>query len=117
MPANILIVEDEWLIAEDYASVLRGAGHSIVGPCATVETALSTIKENPVELALLDMELIGETSFPVAQCLRERNIPFAFLSGHGMRDLPPAMRDQQILPKPIEHAALLAAVEQLSATD
>lgn len=113
MPASILIVEDEWLIAEDYASTLRGAGHRVVGPCSTVKSALSAIEQNPVDAALLDMELGGEKSFPVAERLHERDIPFTFFSGHAERELPHNLRGQQVLSKPVERATLLATVARM----
>ncbi|MGN7295110.1 response regulator [Rhizobium sp. SAFR-030] len=113
MPVNILIVEDEWLIAEDYAATLRDAGHEIVGPCATARAAISSIAENPVDAAFLDMDLFGEKSFPVAEELKGRNIPFVFLSGHSTRELPSGMREHQVLSKPVERAALLAAVTRM----
>ncbi|MBZ9936973.1 response regulator [Mesorhizobium sp. BR1-1-16] len=114
MTANVLIVEDEWLIAEDHAAALRGADHRVVGPCSTVQAALIAIDENLVDMALLDIELRDEKSFAVAERLEERNIPFAFLSGHGTQELPPGMRDRDVLSKPLERATLIAAVERMS---
>ncbi|BBK36684.1 response regulator [Allostella sp. ATCC 35155] len=113
MPSNILIVEDEWLIAEDYASTLHAAGHAVVGPCSSVKAAIATIEQNPVDAALLDMELLGERSFPVAEFLQARGIPFTFFSGHGTRDLPPAISGHAVLSKPISGATLLEAVERM----
>jgi len=113
MPASVLIVEDEWLIADDYACLLREAGHAVVGPCATVREAISLVEDTAIEAALLDIELRGEKSFPVAERLLARNIPFAFLSGHASDDLPPHMQGQRMLAKPVESAALLATVEKM----
>jgi two-component SAPR family response regulator len=112
--ANVLIVEDEWLIAEDHAAVLREASHKVVGPCASVAAAITAIGENAVDLALLDIELRGEKSYPLAERLQNMNIPFAFVTGYGARDVPPAMRDHEVLPKPVAKAALLAAVDRMS---
>jgi two-component SAPR family response regulator len=113
--ANVLIVEDEWLIAEDHAAILRAASHQVVGPCVSVAAAIKAIGENSVDLALLDIELRNEKSYPLAERLQDMNIPFAFVTGYGARDVPPAMHDHEVLPKPIGKAALLAAVDRMSA--
>ena len=111
--ATVLIVEDEWLIAEDFAFVLRNAGHEVVGPCNSVKAALSTLETTAVDAAFLDVELRDERSFPVAERLMQQDIPFTFLSGHGSRELPPAMNGVRLLPKPVDHPALLVAVKKM----
>ncbi len=113
MPATILVVEDEWLIAEDYASILLDAGHVVLGPCASLDSAMATIGEHAIDAALLDMELFGEKSFAVAHRLQEQGIPFAFVSGHAAEELPPALRGHLVLAKPTDQARLLEAVEDL----
>jgi CheY-like chemotaxis protein len=111
--AHVLVLEDEWLIAEDHALSLRRAGHHVVGPCATVEQALQAIAEKRVDVALLDIELRNERSYEVALQLQRMHIPFAFLSGHNGKDLPVALRDEQVLGKPMEPASLLRAIDHL----
>jgi two-component SAPR family response regulator len=113
--AKVLIVEDEWLIAEDHAAVLRAASHQVVGPCASVAAAITAIGENSIDLALLDIHLRDEKSYSLAERLQEMNIPFAFVTGYGARDVPLAMRDHEVLPKPVGKAALLEAVDRMSA--
>lgn len=115
MPARLLIVEDEWLIADDYASILGQAGYGIVGPCPSVGAALATLEQESVDAALLDIQLQGETSFPVARRLQNLNIPFAFLSGQGREHLPSEVADCLLFPKPVGRADLLAVAGRLSA--
>ena len=110
MASSVLIVEDEWLIAEDHAETLREADYEVVGPCATVRDALAAIDHNHVDAACLDVELLNERSYAIAERLQQLGIPFVFLSGHDERDLPPIMRRREVLPKPVEPARLLAAV-------
>ncbi|MCX2721376.1 response regulator [Roseibium salinum] len=112
MSPQILIVEDEWLIAEDYAVALRDADYGVVGPCATVKAAIAAIDEETVDAALLDVELSGEASLPVAEYLSARGIPFVFVSGHNAREVPPDMR-ALAHSKPLSHSMLLAAVEKM----
>jgi len=111
---SVLIVEDEWLIADDYAMTLREAGCSIVGPCASVKAALAAIGRHPIQAALLDVELFDERSFPVAERLKELGIPFAFVTGHAERELPYALRGSEVLSKPVRPSTLLAAVTRLA---
>ena len=76
---NILIVEDEALIALDLAMTLEDAGADISGPCMTVENALAWAEE--ADLAVLDVDLRGEDVFPVADRLRLSGTPFIFHTG------------------------------------
>ncbi|MVA38027.1 response regulator [Agrobacterium vitis] len=116
MPSRILVVEDEWLIAEDYAAVLSNAGHTIVGPCPSVKAALAILDLHTVDAAFLDMELLDEKSFAIGERLKELSIPFTFLSGYEARELPNTLRGQLVLAKPVEHAVLLAAAKRMCAT-
>lgn len=116
-PLRILIVEDEWLVAEDHAQTLRDCGYSVIGPCATVESALDTINQETIDAALLDVELRNEKSFAVAEALIRLGVHFAFLSGHSKHDLPEALRGEVILSKPVAPNLLVRAIEDLMKTD
>ncbi len=113
MSASILIVEDEWLIAEDYASTLRQAGYRIVGPCPSVEAGIAAVNAEQVDAALLDIQLQDEMSFPVAERLQKKNIPFAFLSGYSRQYLPPELESCELVPKPVAQRMLLATVRKI----
>jgi DNA-binding response OmpR family regulator len=112
MAHSVLIVEDEWLIAEDEAETLRAAGYGIVGPCASVGAALAAIDEHKVDAAFLDVELRNERSYPVAERLSALGIPFCFVSGYEAPDLPPGVPNALL--KPTEPNALLAAAASMT---
>lgn len=112
MAQSVLIVEDEWLIAEDEAETLRAAGYGVVGPCASVGAALAAIEEQRVDAAFLDVELRNERSYPVAERLRELGIPFCFISGYEEPDLPADV--PCALLKPTEPSSLLAAAARMT---
>ena len=80
---RVLVVEDEFLIADDLAISLREMGYAVVGPTATVGGALELIEREPVAAALLDANLRGEGSGPVAEELSNRAIPFVVVTGYG----------------------------------
>jgi len=110
---RILIVEDEWLIAEDHAEHLRRAGCEVVGPVPSVEAALDSIAREQPDSALLDVQLNDETSYVLADTLREKGIPFAFVTGYGDSSLPPRFAEVAVLQKPTNQALLAAVVLKL----
>jgi DNA-binding LytR/AlgR family response regulator len=110
---RVLIVEDEWLLAEDVASLLREAGHLIVGPVASSEAGRSLIETKKADVALLDIQLNAQNSFGLAEYLQERMVPFAFLSGFVETDVPAHLRHHKALMKPSTKAEILATVDEL----
>ena len=110
---GILVVEDEWLVAEEHRSVLEDAGYDIVGPVPSVRRAIPLIENEPIAAAILDIGLNGETSAALVPYLVERDIPFIFVSGYTPSDVPASLRNHQILPKPIIASALILAVRKM----
>jgi DNA-binding response OmpR family regulator len=78
---RVLVVEDTFLIAVDLADQLTDSGYQVVGPVSTVKHALETMDGAELDGALLDVNLDGERSFPIAELLAARGIPFIFLTG------------------------------------
>src|ERR1700710_2820946 len=83
MPNDVLIVEDDPIIALDFEDTLLGFGVKTVRSAASVAKALDLIEQRPPEFALLDVSLIREKSFAVAERLAALKIPFAFVTGYG----------------------------------
>jgi two-component SAPR family response regulator len=110
---RVLIVEDMFLIAIDLADQLAGLGCEIVGPDSHVEGALTNIKAHELDGALLDVNLDGETSFPIASALSSRKIPFIFLTGYdGDTIFPAEFRSSPKLPKPVATETLSTMMKQ-----
>jgi DNA-binding response OmpR family regulator len=105
---RVLLVEDEWLIAFDMSERLQEFGYRVIGPAADVETALRLIRSERIDLALLDLHLGTQRSYPVGEALRENGIPFAFLTGHARADLRADFREQVMLCKPVSDRELVA---------
>lgn len=118
-PISILLVEDEPLIAMQVAQLLSEQGSDVVGPAASVGEALELISATYFDAALLDVDLNGARSFPIADLLREQGRPFAFLSSFGVSDLPSRFQQSSLLAKPLcakELSAFIAeATDQPSA--
>ena len=78
---RVLVVEDEYLIAMEMAHCLRATGAEIVGPVANAQQALALIEAGPLDAAVLDVNLRGETVYVVADRLCERRVPYLFATG------------------------------------
>lgn len=108
---RVLVVEDEFWIAEDMADQIRALGFDVVGPIGNVETALRVIAEGtPIDGALLDINVGGELVYPVADALLERGIPVAFATGYDDCSLPGRYAGVPRHIKPVTPRVLRAAL-------
>jgi CheY-like chemotaxis protein len=111
---RVLVVEDEALLAETLCDLLQDAGCEAVGPAATVAAALHLIEQGRIDVALLDIRLMRETSFPIAHTLRQRGIPWLFLTSYAQHQLPDDLSDALVIEKPFSPPALIEAVRRLA---
>jgi CheY-like chemotaxis protein len=115
MPNDVLIVEDDPIIALDLEDTILGFGVKTVRTAASVARALDMIADRPPDFALLDVGLVREKTFAVAERLDALKIPFVFVTGYGAdARLPPALADKPRLPKPYPTDALKAALQRRS---
>ena len=104
---DVLIVEDDPIIALDLEDTILGFGVKTVRTAASVAKALELIEQRSPDFALLDVGLIREKSFAVAERLEALKIPFAFVTGYGAEArLPAAFANKPRLPKPCSSDAL-----------
>ncbi len=100
---TVLILEDEPLIAMSMQAFVEDLGWQVVGPFATVDAAASEIESGKsVSCALLDCNLGGQPSWPIADLLANRGVPFAFTSGQSLNDIDPRFQARPMFGKPIE---------------
>lgn len=86
---QILVVEDEYFIAQQTAGSIADAGAEVVGPVATLKNALVAIDSHArLDAAVLDINLRGEMVYPVADVLTERGVPFLFATGYDQAVIP-----------------------------
>jgi len=112
---RVLVVEDEYFLADDMGRALEKAGAKVVGPVPSRGAALAMIASGAaIDLAILDINLQGETVFPVADALSERNIPFVFATGYDLGSIPTAYENVRRWEKPFDTADLIAALTELS---
>ncbi len=106
---RILLVEDETLVSMVIEEALRDLGCAIVGPVGTRDQALALAKAEPLDGALLDVNLAGEPVYPVADALFSRGIPFAFVTGSGQGGIAARYATMPTLVKPFQ----LSTVERV----
>lgn len=112
--AVVLVVEDEYLLALDLKIEIERAGAVVVGPVGRLADALDLAnRATPLDAAVLDVDLRGDTVFPVADVLAERGIPFVFASGRDHSEMPERHRVATRLAKPVVPGDLLARLADL----
>lgn len=113
LPCDVLVVEDDPIIALDFEDTILGFGVKTVRTAANVANALDMIADRPPQFALLDVGLIREKSFAVAERLEALKIPFAFVTGYGAdARLPAPFAAKPRLPKPYSTDALRALLKR-----
>jgi DNA-binding NarL/FixJ family response regulator len=110
---RVLVVDDDSLLALDLEIFLQDEGCVVVGPAPTADAALALIAAELLDLAILDIDLNGDTSAPVADALADRGVDFLFISGHSRSMLPAAHSQRQLLAKPWSEAGLRVALGKL----
>jgi CheY-like chemotaxis protein len=113
MPDDVLIVEDDPIIALGLEDTILGFGVKMVRTAASVARALDMIADRAPDFALLDVGLVREKSFAIAERLEALKIPFVFVTGYGADvRLPPAFAQRPRLAKPCSTEALEAILKR-----
>lgn len=108
---RVLVVEDNLLLAEVTRLLLEDSGCAVVGPAGRLARGLRLAQSEPLDGAILDINLHGEMSFPIAEVLRARDVPFIFVTGYEDRSIVPmAFRAARRLDKPVTDEQLLEAM-------
>ena len=107
---RVLVVDDEVLIAMLLTDMLEELGCEVVGPALHLDAAMALAREAPIDWAVLDLNLGGQPSFPVAQVLRDRNIPFVFASGYGSVAAGSGFETVTAIQKPFNLSEIAAAL-------
>lgn len=106
---NILLVEDEMMVAMLLESGLERAGGTVIS-AGHVEQAVLLAEKCEIDIAVLDVNLHGKLSYPVADALIARGIPFIFSTGYGSAQLSTLYPAHPVLPKPYRPSALISAL-------
>jgi CheY-like chemotaxis protein len=110
---RILLLDDEPLITMLLEDILAQLGYEMVGPAHTVPIALDLIETSPPDAAILDMNLGKELSYPAADALRVRGIPFMFLTGYVSPGIDARFHNELIMAKPFDCETIRQALDHL----
>lgn len=109
---GLLIVEDDVMLGLDLAQSLQSAGHKVMGPARSVADAMALLERHTPSFAILDIDLGGETSEPIARYLQEQRVPIVSISGYAEGQRPGAFQDIPFLSKPLHLPSLMKEVER-----
>jgi CheY-like chemotaxis protein len=107
---RVLLIEDEALIAMSIEDTLAELGHEVVAVATRLDRAMELAQQAQLELAIVDINLNGEKTYPVAEILAARDIPFIFATGYGAPVLEEKWRHLPALQKPFQAQDLVEAI-------
>jgi CheY-like chemotaxis protein len=111
---RILVVEDEFMLADDLRNELERAGAVVLGPVPDFKGALALLAgQAHLDGAVLDINLGGETSYPVADELLRREVPFLFTTGYDRLAIPERYQHITRCQKPVRVAVVLDAIRRV----
>ena len=113
--AAILLVEDDALIRMMIADMLEELGHRVVAETGRIDEARKLAETTQFDVALLDINLGGESITPVAQIAESRGLPFLFISGYQTSGLPERFKTRPLLTKPFIISKLKVFIEEMLA--
>jgi PAS domain S-box-containing protein len=103
---QVLVVEDEALVAMALRESLSELGYAVVGPFSRMSEAILALRGSRVDAAVLDVNLGGEVVYPLADVLAADRVPFVFVTGYGAEEIERRFASVPVLQKPIEPDAL-----------
>ncbi|MBE7156930.1 MAG: response regulator [Rhodospirillales bacterium] len=110
---RVLIVEDEYLLAMEFAQALRSHGILVVGPVGTLADAEQKILQGHYDVVALDIKLNDDTTYGIAADLKRQNIPFFFVTGYDAASIPAAFADVLVLEKPCDFSELFQHLQAM----
>ncbi len=110
---RILVLDDEPLVSMLVEDWLRELGCEVVGPARSVEEGLDFVGTAPLDAAILDVNLGGENSYSVANALKIKGVPFAFVTGDGSLGAESGFDDPILLSKPFNFEGVKAVLGKL----
>jgi DNA-binding response OmpR family regulator len=104
---RVLVVEDEYFLADDIVRALQALGARVIGPYGELEDATRVLDDDgTIDAAIIDINLRSEMVFPLARVLRARNIPFVFATGYDRGTIDAEFQDIRVWEKPVDLAAM-----------
>ena len=111
--AAIFLVEDEALIRMMIIGMLDELGHSVVAEAGNIQEGMALAETAEFDVALLDINVGGESIVPIAEIIRGRGLPFLFITGYAQIGLSEPFVEQPVLQKPFVITSLADAIEKV----
>jgi DNA-binding response OmpR family regulator len=104
---RVLVIEDEYFLADDIAQALRALGARIVGPYGDLDEATDVVdRDVAIDAAIVDINLRNDMVFPLARVLRSRKVPLVFMTGYDSSSIEPEFHDVRLWSKPLDLRAV-----------
>jgi DNA-binding response OmpR family regulator len=107
---RVLVIEDETLVSMLLQDMLEDIGCEVVGSATRLNEAMEKATSLSFDIAILDANLNGERTFPIADLLTERGVGFVFATGYGAASLPSSLGKAPVLQKPFDQGELERAM-------
>jgi len=114
---RVLVVEDEMLVAMNIEDMLHDIGHEVAGIASRLDAGMEIAREGAFDLAMLDVNLAGDLSFPIADILEQRGIPYLFATGYGRKGVRDDYGAAPVLQKPFRARDLEQAIHSIARAD
>lgn len=107
---RVLVIEDEAMVTMFLQDTLADIGCEVAGMASRFDDAMEKARSLRFDVAILDVNLNGRQTIPIAEIMAESGSPFVFATGYGAASLPPALRHVPVVPKPFEQCELERAL-------
>jgi CheY-like chemotaxis protein len=115
-PKRVLLVEDEYMVAQDMAYELRALGAEVIGPVQSLDRALRLVDDEPdIDAGFLDINLNGEMAYPIADALLARGVQVVFTTGYDENAIPPTYAALPRCGKPVTRGMLRRMLDSVPA--
>jgi DNA-binding response OmpR family regulator len=113
---RVLIVEDEYFLANDLEAALKSSGASVIGPIGDFDDAMHQAANDGFDIAIIDINLHNEMAYPIADELIRQRIPFVFCTGYDPVVIPHRFAGVKLWQKPFEASEIVEEIERLYRT-
>lgn len=111
---RVLVIEDEYFLADDIMRALTALGARVVGPYGDLDEARAVVdRDVAIDAAIVDINLRNEMVFPLARVLRSRKVPLVFTTGYDKSSIAPEFEDVQLWGKPLDLKAMARELTSL----
>ena len=107
---HVLVLEDDYFLADDARLILESAGAAVVGPCHSAEAAFRALDAQAVDCAMVDINLGDGPSFKTAFALTERGIPIVLVTGYDRNMVPSELSHVPCLLKPADPRKIVETI-------